>query len=208
MTSNPFSSGTEAEYSLPGYPQSGREFSVRPRASVLQRVIAMLAWPMLFIGPLWFAFGHTVLNGGGGWMVFIGMLFFAPIHAVVAFIHAILVTLHARRLGQWAAGAWSSAAAVVFYVLTAIYPFTVADFGDTAPGIPSRLTVWFGVSESLSGLITFSLLYLLGAIAFLMIVADIGDLAKLKRTFDPSRSVPAAPPGYPDGDTRLSRQGF
>ena len=170
---------------------------------MLQRVIAILAWPMLIIGPLWFAFGHTVLSGGAGWMVFFGMLFFAPIHAVVAFIHAILVTLHARRLGQWAAGVWSSGAATVFYLLTAIYPFTVADFGDTAPGIPSRLTVWFGISESLSGLLTLSLLYMLAANAFLLIVADVADLAKVKRPSGYGRSVPMKLPSYPIEGSRF-----
>ena len=191
MSSNPFSPGPQQRHYLPSYPQPAFGDRSEPRVSRLQVAIAMLAWPMVVLGAAWFAFGHAFLGRGGGWMIFLGIVFLIPAYAAVAFIHAILVTLYARRRGRWAAGPWSSIATAVFYLITAFYPLTVTDFGDTGPALPSRLTAWFGVSESTSGFLMYSLWYMAGGIAIVMLAAGVADLIKISNT--PCRQVPQPP---------------
>ncbi len=188
-------------YVGPGYPQSA--FSPEPNSQVshLRVVAAWLAWPLVVVGTFWFVFGHAILAGGGGWMVFIGIFFLTPIYAAVAFAHALMVTFYARKLGRWAAGPWSSAAALVFVLCTALYPLAVTDFGDSGPVVQSRLTVWFGVSESTSGWITGASWYLISGVALVMIACDIIELSKINRTgyyqqphaLNPNQYQPGAP---------------
>lgn len=147
-------------------------------------------------------------------MIFIGMLFAAPIYVVSAGINAILVTMYARRRGQRAAGPWQSRAGLLFYALTLFYPFTVTDFGDTGPALPSRLTAWFGVSEDISAMIAYGLWWVLAVLAILMIVGGAVDMSLLKRDIEPqwvargygmgSQHYPLSQPGY--GEFRPANQ--
>lgn len=165
----------------PGYPTAPFGATTGRGASNFQVAMAVLAWPMVVVGPLWFGLGQIALNSGGGWMTFIGLLFLAPIHAAVSLLHAILVTVHARRLGQWAAGPKSSITSLAFYVCTALYPFTVPDFGDSGPVVLSRLMAWFGVSESISSAVCYSLWFVIAGIALVMIVCDLLEVSKLNK---------------------------
>lgn len=178
--STPFSSGSP--YSDPGFSPPPRLNGYGDaRATGLQRAVAILAWPMVLVGTLWFGFGHALLGGGGGWMVFIGLLFGAPIYGTVAVISAILVTVYARKNRRWAAGSWQTWAAVPFYLLTAFYPLTVTDFGDSGPALPSRLTAWFGVSQNTSGILMYSLWWIMSLVALLVIIGGIVDLVQLNQ---------------------------
>lgn len=188
--STPFSSGLPSsnQYSSqpfglggPGdVPESGLAMGVRG-------VVGKLAWPMVFVGSLWFGLGHVLLGGGGGWMAFIGLLFGVPIYGTVTLVSAILVTIYARKSRRWAAGPWQTWFMVPFYLLTVVYPLTVPDFGDSGPVMPSRLTVWFGLSQHASERLTYSLWWVMTLVALLMIIAGIFDLVMLNQRLKTER---------------------
>ncbi len=151
---------------------------------------------MVLLGAFWFGFGHAVLAGGGGWMILVGMLIAAPAYIVVAGVNAVLVTMYARKRGQKVAGIWQSRAAIVFYALTLVYPLTVPDFGDTGPGLPSRLTAWFGVPENTSAFLFYALWWVMTVLAILMIVGGAVDLSLLNRQIAAQRAFRGYAPGY------------
>lgn len=152
--------------------------------------MAILAWPMVLLGTVWITLGHVFLAGGeGGWMILFNIVVMGPGAAIALLIHAILVTLYARKVGRWQAGPWSGRFALAFYILLAVHPFLIEDVGDSGPGIPSRLMVWFGISSEATEMLMGASILLLLAVAVALIVVDAIDLGKAFRMMRPVPTV-------------------
>ncbi len=152
-----------------------------PRPSPLARAMGTWGLGLIALGVLWMPFGHVLLAGSAGWMLVFGMFMVAPAYVVIAGIHTVLSKVYAAKVGQKAVGPLGSVAQLVVILLIAVYPLFTQDFTDNPPGIPSRLTAWFGVpGDTAAYLWAGAMCALLGATA-LMLLADIIDVVRISR---------------------------
>lgn len=145
------------------------------QASAPQRIMAMLAWPLVLLLPTWIAFGHAMLAGVGGWMVFITMgMGLLALGAMT--LHAVLVTIRARKVEPFAAGTASSLVTCLVVLIGALLPLFIEDSGDSGPVIPARVSQWFGASSDVAqtGMTILAVALLLAGLA--MLVVDFIDL--------------------------------
>lgn len=148
-------------------------------ATAFQRYMGVAAWVMVVVGPVWVGAGHSLLGGGGGWVILFHVLRVLPIYVVLALVHAVLVTVRSRRVKEFAAGQIASIVSFVFLLATVAYPFFVADFGDASDSeIPARVTAWFGMSGDASFQISIVLLAVMAVAIIAAIVADSVDLSR------------------------------
>ena len=151
---------------------------------------------LLMPGVVWVPFGHLFLGSSGGWMIFIGLLYFLPMYIVVCGAHSFLWRAYARRLGTRALGPWSSAMTLIFLIVMALYPFAVTDFGDAPDSYaPSAIQRILDLDNTTAGSVQGVVTAALFAAAVLMIAADIVDLVRLNRA--PARSGWVPPSGVP-----------
>lgn len=157
-----------------------------PPPSFFQVAIGIVGNAILGLGAIWVIFGHIILAGGmGGWMMIVGFFFFLPIYLIVLGIHMVLSRLYMHTVGTKAAGLLASPLILIMDLLVIVYPAFVQDFGDSGPGVPSRVEVWFAIPRQDAARLWNDVATVVIVMAVLLIIADVVDLVRIRRSTGP-----------------------
>lgn|GEM_PF-1625766 len=169
----------------------GRSSRRRARpASVLQRLVAWLVWPVVLgLPPLVLVL--RLAFGLHGLLTLVHLLVGVPVMWLVGMVLAVLVTARACLVRPCAAGVWTTVFLPVHWLLLVVLALTVGEVEDTRGTTTPSALQWWGLSEQRTGEVGEFAVLGSCASALAAFVAAAVELGTARRT--PPR-VPPAPP--------------